>query len=278
MPVTKISKMGVGVYGWHAGDGVIYALRCVQPSVILLQDPDLNFVKRVRYLFPTAFLIGRTFLPEQPLDDPERRGIELADKIAEKARYYEGLFDAWQGYNEPVGHNDYAGYTAYNKLQVAFARRLQDHYGIAAIAGNDPPGAVEPVDYARYFGEAIQASRYFGLHAYAGPGALALKAPDAEYYALRYRLVHDELERAGIENVSMVLTEVGLGHGWRGKISEEAMANDFMWLADELEKDPYMKGMAIFGMFVGSDWREFDILGTRIVDLLGQYQPRRTGG
>lgn len=269
-PVIKTSKVGVGVYALHAGDDVVDSLLAIKPGVILLQDPDINFARKVRYLFPRAFIIGRTFVPNQALDNPEHRGAALADKVAKMAVPFSGLIDAWQGYNEPVGHNDYKGYEAYNRLQVAFARRLQDHYGIPAVCGNDSPGAIEPEDYPKYFAEAIRVSRYFGIHAYAGPNALALNTPDAEYFALRYRKIHDELEKAGIKNVQMVITEVGLGNGWRGHVSEEAMAREFRWLADEMEKDPYVIGMAIFGIFAGSDWYEFNIKGSRIVDLLGE--------
>lgn len=248
-----------------------------QVSVVVLQDPEPHFVNQLREFLPNAFIVGRVYFAEQPLDNPEQRGIEVADEVAKWAEPYRDVIDAWVSYNEPVSHNDYAGYQAYNKLQVAFAHRLQDHHGLAAVAGNDPPGAVEPADYPKYFGEAIRASRYFGVHAYSGPDELALNAPDAKYYALRYRLIHDELEKAGIKDVPMVLTEVGLGPGWRGKVSEEAMANDFMWLADELEKDSYVKGMAIFGIFDSEHWWDFNIKDTRIIDLIGQYQPKRPG-
>lgn len=273
-PVTKVSKMGIGVYGLHAGDDMVDNIRRVQPSVILLQDPDIDFARKVRYLCPNALIIGRTFFPEQPLDNPEQRGTAAADKVAELAVPFKGLIDAWMSYNEPVGHNDYAGYEAYNRFQVAFAERLQGHYGIPAVAGNDPPGAVEPRDYARYFAEAIRASRYFGVHAYAGPDAVSFRTPDCAYYALRYRLIHDELEKAGVENVQMVITEAGLGAKWRGRVSEETVAEEFKWLADELQKDPYVVGTAVFGLFVGNAWPDFDIAGTRIVDLLGEYRPQ----
>lgn len=277
-PVTKVSKMGIGVYVLHAGDDVIDALYSAQVSIILMQDPDIGFARQVRALFPKAFIIGRIFFAQQPLDNPEQRGVAAADKVAEMAVPFKGLIDAWVSYNEPVSHNDYASYEAYNKFQVAFAKRLQDHYGIPAVAGNDAPGAIEPQDYAKYFGEAIRTSRYFGIHAYAGPDANTFNTPDAIYYALRYRLIHDELEKAGIKNVEMVITEAGLGHGWLGKtkISEEKMAEEFMWLADRLEEDSYMKGMAIYGIFRGGDWFDFNIKDTRIPDLLGQYQPRST--
>lgn len=273
VPITKVTKIGIGVYELHAGDDVVDNLYRAQPTVLLLQDPDIGFARKVRELLPKAFIIGRTFLPRQPLDNPEARGTALADKVSEMAVPYKGLIDAWMSYNEPVHHNDYAAYEAYNKLQVAFAKRLQDHYGIPAVAGNDAPGAVEPEDYPKYFGEAIRTSQYFGIHAYSGPGSTALNAPDAKYFALRYRLIHDELEEAGIKDVKMVLTEVGLGPGWRGKVSEEAMAKDFTWLADELEKDPYMIGMAIYGIFDRDKWFDFNIKDTRIIDLIGRYQP-----
>mgnify|MGYP005855655305 CR=1 FL=1 len=279
-PITKVTKLGVGVYGLHASDSELESLLRIQPSVLVLQDPDIDFARKVRYYFPKAFIIGRTFLASQPLDNPEQRGIALADKVAELAVPRQGLIDAWQGYNEPVAHNDYAGYEAYNRLQVAFAQRLQGHYGIPAVAGNDPPGAVEPSDYPKYFAEAIRASQYFGIHAYSKPDNYTLRTEDAAYYALRYRLIHDELEKAGLHDVQMVITEVGLANGWRYKVTPEEMAAQYFWLTDELEKDPYMIGMAIYGLFHDkgvSGWQDHDIKGTGLVDLLGTYQPRRRG-
>jgi len=267
--------MGVGVYGLHAGDSELSWLLRAQPTIILLQDPDLNFARDVRQYFPKAFIIGRIFLAEQPLDNPEQRGIALADAVAEKAIPRKGLIDAWQGYNEPVGHNDYAGYRAWNILQTAFAKRLQGQYGIPAVVGNDAPGVVEPEDYVKYFSDAIRAGAYFGIHAYAAPKATSFNTPDAQYYVLRYRLIHNALEAAGIKDVKMVLTEVGFGEGWLGHVTEQQMASQFVWLADELEKDPYAVGMAVYGIFTGNDWHQFDIDYTTIPDLLGQYQPRK---
>jgi len=277
-PITKVTKLGVGVYGLHASDSELDALLLIQPTVIVLQDPDMEFARKVRYYFPKAFIVGRIFFASQPLDNPEQRGIEVADKVAEMAVPRKGLIDAWISYNEPVSHNDYAAYEAYNRFQVAFAQRLQGQYGIPAVAGNDAPGAIEPADYVKYFSEAIRASQYFGIHAYSKPDNYTFRTEDAAYYALRYRLIHEELERAGISNVKMVVTEAGLANGWRYKVKPEQMAEEFFWLADEMEKDPYMIGYAIYGVFTGGGvpgWQDHDIRWTRLVDLLGSYQPRR---
>ena len=226
-------------------------------------------------MVPKAFIVGRVFFPQQPLDKPDERGVELADIVAGWAVPREGLVDAWMSYNEPVASGDYEAYKAYNKLQVAFARRLQGFHGVSAIVGNDFPGAIEPADYVTYFTQAIRESRYFGVHAYSAPKALSLRAHDAGFYALRYRLIHDALERAGVRDVQMVVTEAGLAEGWQGRISEEEMAEEFKWLADEMEKDPYMKGMAVFGIFEPGHWPEFEMKDSRLLDLLGAYQPPR---
>jgi hypothetical protein len=274
-PITKKTKLGLGIYGLHAGDNALASLTDVKPGVIVLQDPEFNFARRVRYLFPNALIIGRVYLAEQPLDAPEQRGAELADQVARLAVPYKGLVDAWMGYNEPVAHGDYVGYTAYNRLQVAFAKRLQNYYGIAAVAGNDAPGAIEPADYPKYFGEAIRECQYFGIHAYGQPGDTSFRVDDAEYYALRYRLIQAELLKAGINDTRMVLTEVGLAEGWRYRVTDQHMAEEFMWLADQTEKDPYVEGIAIFGAFVNRGWEHFNIAESRIPYILGTYQPRR---
>lgn len=277
-PVTKVTKWGLGVYG--GGGHLLPDLLTAKPTVILLMDPSVDWAREVRRWFPKAFIVGRRYRHEtqQPLDNPGPQGEAFADWVAELAVPLKGVVDAWMSYNEVVGHRDYEGYRRYNLFQVAFARRLQEHYGIAAVAGNDGSATVDPEDYPKYFAEAIRTSRYFGLHAYAPIGARSLRQ-DAEWHVLRYRKIHAALERAGITGVKMVITESGLADGWRGRISEEQMAEEFIWFTNELERDPYVIGHAAFGLFAHDDhgWRQFDLRGTLILFLMGQYEPRRGG-
>jgi hypothetical protein len=188
-----------------------------------------------------------------------------------------GLIDAWVGYNEGVEHNDYEKYKLLNRFETAFAKQLQDKYGLAACVLNDAPGVVEPEDYPKYFAEAIRTAKYFGIHAYGKPDTNTLKTPDAQYYILRYRLIHNALEAAGIKNVKMIITEAGHYGGWaKYAMSEEVTAKEFMWLADELDKDPYVVGMAIYGYFHNnSNWAVYDIANTRVMDWLGTYKPAK---
>ena len=273
VPITKITKWGLGVY--MEGNEIFDSLYMAKPSVLLLMDPSAGWAKRIRESFPKAFVVGRRFRPEvsQPLDNPSARGAAFADAVAEHAIPLKGVVDAWVSYNEVVGKNAYEDYKRYNEFQVAFAKRLQDVHGVPAVAANDGSGAVDPADYPKYFADAIKASRYFGLHAYSPLGSHSMQQ-DAEWNTLRYRKVHDELEKAGIKGVEMVITESGLGDGWLNRVDDVSMVQDFFWFTDELEKDPYMKGHAAYGVFDNDQkWKAFDLRATDILTRMGYYEP-----
>jgi hypothetical protein len=270
-PVLRETKWGVGIY-WGGNHQLEAAVRS-GAGVVLLMNPDEGWARKVRQWFPKAFIVGRRALPQdqQPLDNPEQRGRAYADWVAELGVPLRDVVNAWVSYNEVVGHNDYEAYRRYNRFQVAFALRMREH-GLKSVAGNDGPGVVEPEDYPEYFGEAIRASDYFGVHAYAPRHATTLRA-EAEWHALRYRKIFAALEAAGIRNVKMILTETGLWDGWRGVVSDVQMAADFIWLTRELERDPYVIGQAAFGIFGNGTWRAFDLHDSAIPSLLGNYQP-----
>ncbi|MBI4301406.1 MAG: hypothetical protein HY664_02225 [Chloroflexi bacterium] len=274
-PVEKTTKLGIGVYN-RGGGHILSPILQAKPGVIFLMDPDPGFARDVRRCFPKAFIVGRRFMSSQPLDNPQLRGEQVADYVAELAVPLKGVINAWVSYNEVVGSSDFAAYQAYNTFQVVFAQKLQGVYGVDAVAGNDGVGVVAPDDYAKYFAEAIAASKYFGVHAYAPQGANTMRQ-DAEHYVLRYRAIYNSLYRAGIQHGPFILTESGLWNGWRGVTSENSMAKDFLWLADETEKDDYVIGQAIFGLFANKEWQDFDVAdSSAILDALGGYLPRRS--
>lgn len=271
----KVTKLGVGLY--DSGGAHLPLLDQMRPSVILLMDPTVDFAKDVRRMFPKAFIVGRIFAVDQPLDNPEAQGVAFADRVAQTAVPLKGIVDTWMGYNEITGHKDYNNYRAYNRFQVAFAKRLQDHYGIDAMAGNDGTGTVDPEDYAKYFAESISISRYFGIHSYAPKGETTMRNPRSHYLVLRHREIRAALVKAGVKHGPFVITESGLWDGWRGYTSEGSMAEDYIWFADELAKDDYVIGTTIFGLFSGDRWEPFNVAGTSIVDRIGAYNTL-TGG
>jgi len=275
IPILKQTKWGLGVY--REGNEIFRNLYVAKPTTILLMDPSHGWAKRVRETFPKAFIVGRKYKHEtaQPLDNPGPRGRAFADEIAADAVPLKGTIDAWMSYNEVLGDQPSDEYKRYNEFQVTFARRMQDVHGVAAVAANGASGTVEPHEYVTYFADAVRASRYFGLHAYSALGSNRMRGDDANWHALRYRMVHAELEKAGIKDVKMVITESGLGDGWLNRVDDTTMADEFFWFTDEIEKDPYMIGHASYGLFgqAGEEWRMFDMFGTDILTRMGYYEP-----
>jgi hypothetical protein len=269
-------KWGVGVY--RDSNRILDVLARTQPGVILLMDPSIGWAKRVRAQHPDAFIVGRRFLPdsEQRLDRPDERGVAFADHVADLAVPLKGVVDAWMSYNEVIGSTRSPAYADYNRFQVAFARRLQGTYGIAAVAANDGPGALQPEDYARHFAEAIRESEFFGLHTYP-PSRAPYMQLDAEHYALRHRLIHAALERIGIRGKRMVITESGLAEGFQLEgITDEAYADGMAWFTRELQSDPYMIGHAVFGLFDATGaWTDHDITESALIELLPRLLARR---
>lgn len=267
----RITKLGLGVY--TSGGAMLPVLDESRPSVILLMNPSVDFAKQVRKRFPKAFLVGRIYATSQPLDHPEQRGTAFADRVAATAVPLKGIVDAWMSYNEVASSSDPSNMIAYNTFQIAFAHRLQDHYGIPAVAGNDGPRSVSAEDYTKYFAGAIEASRYFGVHSYPNPDITSLRDPAAADQVFYYRKIHAALQAAGIKSGPFIITEIGLYNGWRGVTSDTSMAQDFTWVADQMNNDPYVIGMAVFGLF-GSDrseWHNFNIAGSDIPRIMGDY-------
>jgi hypothetical protein len=266
----------VGVY-YKGGNYIRYETFRAKPGVILLFEPDVSFAKEIRNLFPKAFIVGRrdTHARDQSLDNPTQRGSEYADFVARLAVPLKDTVDAWISYNEPVRSGDFNAYRAYNEFQVAFANKLQNQYGIAAVAGNDAPGAIDIPDYPKYFAEAIRASKYLGVHAYTTVKATTFREKDVDWYILRYRKYHEALEAAGIKDVKMIITEVAFVDGWqRRNINADQMAEEYLWLANETYKDPYMVGYAAYGLWLDpGQWFTYQLSGTRVLDYMGAFQP-----
>ena len=267
----RVTKLGVGLY--DSGGAYMPLLDQTRPSVILLMDPTVDFAQAVRKAFPQAFIVGRIFEQSQPLDNPAERGVAFADRVAQTAVPLKGTVDAWMSYNEVSGHGDVTNYRNYNTFQVAFAKRLQGTHGIPAVAGNDGPGSVDPGEYATYFAEAIRTSQYFGIHTYSPQSETSMRSDRSRYLVLRHRQIRDALAAVGLAPRAnqFIITEAGLWDGWRGVTSEESMADDFIWYANELNADDYVRGVAVFGLFASDRWANFNIANTSIAQRMGIY-------
>ncbi|MDE3077481.1 MAG: hypothetical protein KGJ86_18840, partial [Chloroflexota bacterium] len=266
-PIVTLDKLGVGVYSSNIS---INTLRILRPAMLLIQDPEVNTAPELRHVFPKALIVGRRFAADgDPLlahcsdakEDHYAKGSAFADYVSRWAIPLKGVVDAWVSDNEQASSSDRAALPCHAQFQLGFIEQLQGKYGIAAVAGNDGSGALEPSDYPKYFAKPISEATYFGIHAYGKPEARTLQTPDAQFYALRYRLIHDALVNAGVPlpKGGFLLTETGLFMGWRGFTPDGNMAADFIWLERQTEQDAYVKGQMMFGLGMSQHFASFEL-------------------
>jgi len=267
----RITKLGLGVY--DSGGAMLPALDASRPSVILLMDPTADFAREVRQRFPKAFIVGRIFAPQQPLDNPAARGAAFADLVAGSAVPLKGVVNAWMSYNEVGSPSDPQTMVNYNTFQVAFAHKLQDQYGIPAVCNNDGPRSIPAALYPQYYGEAISTCKYFGFHIYPDKNFTSLRDPAAADQVFYYRQIYQALVSAGIHPGPFIATEVGLWDGWQNVTTDVSMGQDFTWLADQMNQDPYVLGMAVYGLFAPGrpEWDRFNVDHSAILNIMGNY-------
>ena len=293
-PIVTNDKLGVGVYT----PGLpVPALRTLRPAMLLMEDPDPRAVSDLRAIFPKALIVGRHYVPDgdrslancsDPNEDHTAKGIAFADNLARTAVPLRQIVDAWVSDNEQTSHDRPQDYPCHAAFQVGFIETMQDKYHIAAVAGNDAAGAIEPSDYPKYFAKPISMATYFGIHAYGKPESRRLNnGPESQYYALRYRTIHDELVQARVPlpkglsdrgGGGFLLTETGVYEGYRGMVDDTNMANDFIWLEQQTEQDRYVTGQFVFGIGTqGTRFGPYEIMGTSVIDVLGQFNAQHAG-
>lgn len=92
-------------------------------------------------------------------------------------------------------------------------------------------------------------------------------------------MIHDELVKARVPlpRGGFLLTETGLYEGWRGLVPDSKMAEDFLWLERQIEQDSYVKGQFIFGMGPQKRFGNYEVIGTTLLEMLGQYNTQHAG-
>ncbi|MHB8621074.1 MAG: hypothetical protein ACYDAG_16135 [Chloroflexota bacterium] len=285
-PIVTNDKLGIGVYSSNIP---ISTLRVFRPAMILIQDPEVNTAQVFRTAFPKALIVGRHFVPDNdpslahcnnPTEDHYAKGKAFADALAPTAVALKGVINAWVSDNEQTSDSAVQDLPCHAQFQLGFIEELQGKYGIAAVAGNDGSGALQPADYPKYFAKPISEARYFGMHAYGKPEARSLQT-GATYYALRYRLIYQALMAAHVPpppgGFQFLLTETGLYQGWRGMVPDGQMAQSFIWLEQQTEQDPYVRGQFIFGLGMSDRFKSFELQGTSLIEQLGQFNLQHAG-
>jgi hypothetical protein len=249
------------------------------------EDPIVDIAKRLREIgWPLGTLKGTTgtegVLNEVATVSPETVIIyrslmtpwgmrdcpnDRNDPVAEAQLWMAGMIPYWNGVQA-----DY--YEITNECQppmnwlVPFSiesMRIANEQGLCLLLFSFSGGRPEPYEYAQLlpvYEYALQnpcrSGRYHGvaLHAYSG-SKFGLLSESGIYLGLRHRLYYalilSQLPEA--IQIPVYLTEVGPGDG-RTPFKCEDVARDMIQYTQQLEKDPYIRGMNLWNFGLQGEW------------------------
>jgi hypothetical protein len=261
------------------------AILAVKPTVIASLAHDRDFWWGVKQDLPEVFLIGRRYE-----EDRDWRAVDPR-WWAEQCAALEMPYDAFITWNEPTD--------IYNDITLELAARHDDwccefrqrmvELGYEAVALNVPTGHFHRNAIVNLFPNICQSFQYIGLHEYSArvmwdQDPKKQRPPEevpknegeliGRWYCQRYRDWHDGIvarwpEREG--KFQIAVTECGVAYGvmeaehgdvgWQTDLSVDQYMASLRWYFEEMNRDPYCLGGAIFMMgFADHKWASFETL------------------
>jgi len=292
-PLTQSAPSGSSKVGLHvtrnSSSNIMDFVKNASPAVIVAVG-DLGWLADVKRESPDTVTVGRLQESGQTFEgDPVERAREFVSANAIFYKANPGV-DYWLGWNEPVideiGQMDW--YAAFEAERV----RAMAALGYKTAIGNFSAGTPEADEFAAFLPAVAVAKAYGGilaLHEYSAPtlrdgvgaGIPGLEGNgDRGALTLRYRFWYDHYLQANDLVLPLVITEAGIDggvlppeadlSGWRD-LNKSAPEDDqsikeylaqLSWYDDELRRDPYVLGFAIFNAGDSDGrWASFDVTG-----------------
>lgn len=294
--LTAVLPVGPSKAGLHvtrnASPLILEYVKAAQPAVVVSID-DFSWLEEVKRVSPKTVTLGRMIEKEQTMaGDPAEAARAFVTLRAGKYLANPAV-DFWLGWNEPGVSQPWemAWYAAFEAERVVALSEL----GLKAAVGNFSTGTPE-ADRFLDFIPALQATRQHGgilaLHEYSAPtlsdgveaGIPGLEGAGGRgALTLRYRYWYDHYLRARNLALPLVITEAGIDGGvlreqkailkgfrdfdiamYGPEDSPTPSADSYIqqlsWYDDELRRDPYVLGFAIFNVGdTTGEWASFDI-------------------
>jgi hypothetical protein len=279
------SKLGLHVTA-NNSPKIMEFIRTAKPAVVVAVG-GVGWLKDVKAASPNTVTVGRLLEGDQSfVGDP---AVRARDYVQAHASEYllNGGVDYWLGWNEPTVDRPwqmswYAAFEAERTLAMA-------ELGLRVAVGNFAVGNPEADEFSAFMPAIAAAQAYDGVlavHEYSAPtlrDGLGMGIPglasdaDSGALTLRYRYWYDHylqpnnlvvpliVTEAGIDGGVLAGNEAGLG-GWRdfygGEPAEVGAeyVQQLSWYDDELRRDPYVLGFAIFNAGdLSGKWESFEV-------------------
>jgi hypothetical protein len=289
------SKLGLHV-AVNNDPAIMEFIRAAKPAVVVAVG-GLTWMKDVKAASPKTITVGRLIEGDQSfVGDPAVRAQAFVQSHA--AEYLDNTgVDYWLGWNEPAV--DYPWQMAWYAAFEAERTVAMASLGLHVAIGNFAVGNPEANEFTAFL-PAIAAARQYGgilaLHEYSAPtlstgvgmGIPGMEADeDSGALTLRYRYWYEHYLRPNDLVVPLIITEAGIDGGvlrendanllgWRDfysdtpesdevrLASQEEAQTDYVgqlsWYDDQLRRDPYVLGFAIFNAGdLSGRWSSFDV-------------------
>ena len=275
---TGVSKIGLHVTR-NNSPAIMDFVTEAQPSVVVAVG-DIGWLADVKAASPDTITLARLAESDQSYEgDPTERAREF---VAQNAGIYlsHPAVDYWLGWNEPVisSQSDMAWYAQFESERVIAMAEL----GLKVAIGNFSVGVPEPATFGQFLTAVETAQSYDGimaLHEYSAPdmwSGVGAGVPgltlgsDYGSLTLRYRIWYDNYLQPANLVIPLVITEAGIDGGvltedlsfggWKDAMTDYQYLEQLSWYDDELRRDPYVLGMAVFNAGDDSgDWESFDV-------------------
>ena len=294
VPVAVPEPLGGSKLGLHvtrnSSPDIMAFVRASRPAVVVAVG-DVGWLADIKQVSPETITIARLLEGDQSFDGhPVYRARDFVNANAATYLANAGA-DYWLGWNEPVIDEIWQmeWYAAFEAERV----RAMAELGLKTAIGNFSTGTPEADEFASFLPAIEAAKAYEGIlavHEYSAPTMLhsvgaGIPGLDSQESSgaltLRYRFWVEHYMRPNDLLIPLVVTEAGIDggvlrgldpplFGWRdfgdnvpegiAPQSWEDYAQQLSWYDDELRRDDYVLGFAIFNVGAGDgQWASFDV-------------------
>ena len=294
--MTQAKATGASKIGLHTtsnnSPSIMDFVRQAQPAVVVAVG-QFSWLNDVKAASPKTITVGR--LPEGDQTMSGDPVVKAHDFVNANLSLYRAnpQVEYWLGWNEPVIKTVqqmqwYAAFEAERAIAMATV-------GLKVAIGNFSTGTPEANQFEAFLPAvaAIKTTQgILALHEYSAPsmttgtgdaipGVATLSSSGS--LTLRYRYWYEHYLRPMDLVVPLIVTEAGLdggvmvggtqsGNGWRDILTTtngvsislddawKSYASQLSWYDDELRRDPYVLGFAVFNVGdLSSKWKSFDV-------------------
>lgn len=280
--------------GYHVNatlGGIPEFIGTVKPAAVVVLDGTGDWGWVIEACKDTTHMVWRGFRPDEPdFEDSSMNPMAAARSYVEWSMSKMGgvPWDYVLGPNEPVIRTE-DGMKRLAVFEAERARLLRQR-GYAAAIGTFAVGNPGDMGLLNHFMPAIQAIHDYrgvlSLHQYGKPENLKL---DSDWLILRHRKMYNGEPSMGWEgfpdkykNTPLILTETGGDEliystspgGWQNHMESEEYVDELAWLDDELIKDSYVLGAAVFcSGNIAPQWITYDVWTKTAAGMANRFVP-----